>query len=692
MRGAAALLLVLVVGATGCKGGCGKTPVPFKRGASNAAADAGAPLPTEGTAYEEPTKTIKVGSNEFERKDGSFRASLEWELTGDDATDAVVIATDQDARASFETWTRPDSEKAAALRSSVALLATQPGCIVEQAALSRLAPDLVLAKLDVSCAGDAIPPETPPPAATSTAAPGAAPSATPGATSTPTPTAATATAPAAASAPMPTGAGTPTPTTAAPASGSQANTLDLPPEPGTRARALHQFILAAEATPRVLLHFAALPATDPSDTTRLDLSVSSQDQDADQHGDLLVTANIGSESIQASSVPLVWLNRPSGFARDRNEPERTLGSLIEPAFKTAAKDPVAALPAALTVLATHRLLCHESGVARLWVDESAGLACGPSIAAGRAAVIRVLALAKQQQLLAALEARAQLDDPGFKIEASERERVRLAVATIRGQTNYVWERGPDFTPANGPSVHLPALGFATEDQLLVRGSIPLVYDVYKRIQGPSAFAQGVTLTAPAGQVAIVDLVRDCAGRYLRLVPASSIVSGFVAAGRGMDVPLASERPVAEGCTGGVRRSDRSSWTVLGWTSQGALLAQGSTLQLVPIDPEGKSAGPARVLGPTEPAPPLLVPGALSQNGLRYALATSEGVAVVERGPTPSTTLIRSPASCTGRVADVAILPSGKRVAMSCSGHSYWAHETVPAATAAPATPVPAAHP
>jgi hypothetical protein len=198
------------------------------------------------------------------------------------------------------------------------------------------------------------------------------------------------------------------------------------------------------------------------------------------------------------------------------------------------------------------------------------------------------------------------------------------------------------------------------------------------------------MSAPGSRVAVIDIVRDCAGRYVRLVPASAVVSGFVAGNRGVDVELARERPVAEGCTGGVRRPDRSGWVALGWTQGALLLAQGATLQLVPIDEGGQATGPARVLAPTEPAPPLVVPGALSQNGLRYALATSEGVAIIQRGPKPSTTLIRSPASCTGRVSDVAISPSGQRVAMSCSGRVYWAHETAAPTATTPPAPVPAA--
>lgn len=660
------LVACVVLGGSGCKDGC-KTPVPFKRGASNAAADASAAqVATEGTPFEDQTRSITLGQSPVERADGSFRAALDWDLNGDGFADAVVVATDAESHATFETWTKPDAERVPEKRSSVALLSPQAGCILEQAGLTRLAADLIVAKLDVSCAGDAMPVEGEPPSASAPAQ---------AATSAPDP-----------APPPPTAANAPSPS---PPSGSE---FDLPPAPGTRARALHQFILTAETTPRVLLHLAALPATDPSDTTSLELAVSSQDQDSDGHGDVLVTANLATEGGDPRGVPLVWLNRPSGFARERTEPEHTLTELVAPAYTTAAKDPIAALPAALAVIATHRALCHESGAARIWVDESAGLGCGPSLAAGRAAVIRALGVAKQQLLLAALEARAELDDAAYKVEAADRERVRAAVAAIRGQTNYVWERGPDFTAANGPSVHLPGLAFASEDQLLLRAPVPLAYDLRTRASAPSSLAQGVVLGAPSGQIAIVDLVRDCAGRYLRLVPASSIVSGFVASGHGVDVALASERPVAEGCTGGVRRPDRSGWTVLGFTERGVLLAQGPSLQLVPVTADGKSAGPAKVLAPTEPAPPLTAPGALSQNGLRHALATSEGVAIIERGPQSSTTLIRSPASCTGRIGDVAISPSGQRVAMSCSGRVYWAHQTQPPQAPAPPAPPTAAQP
>src|SRR5688572_7912979 len=111
---------------SGCKDGCGKKTVPFKRGASNGAADANVPeLASEGTQFEDSTRTVKLASGEVERADGSFRSALDWELNGDGALDAVVIATDAEGHAAFETWTRPDAERAPEKRTAVPLLSPE---------------------------------------------------------------------------------------------------------------------------------------------------------------------------------------------------------------------------------------------------------------------------------------------------------------------------------------------------------------------------------------------------------------------------------------------------------------------------------------------------------------------------------------------------------------------------------------
>ncbi|HKP61710.1 MAG TPA: hypothetical protein VJV78_33500 [Polyangiales bacterium] len=637
------LLACVLLTASGCKGGCGsKTPVPFKRDPQAAAEAAAAPeLPASGTQYGRLTREVTFGGSQLARNDGAFRVALEWDLASDGSPDLLVIATDERSQASLETWTKPASG-AATKRAAITLTNLGAGCEVDQAGLSRLAPELVLGSLDVVCVEDAAPP--------------------------------------APQGDFLRGVGTPTP----PDPQDQA-----PPPPGTQTHALHQFVInAAENEPRLLLHLAVMPPADPSDTNSITLTVASQDQDADAHADVLVTADIGAGGAEAktASVPLLWLNRPSGLARDRAEPEHTLAGLAQAAFQNIDADPLAALPAAEQVLDAHRALCHESGAARVWVDESLGLQCGASAAAGRAAVVRALALAKQQQLLPALQARNRLSGPEYKVEPADRERVNVAIAAIRGQTSYLWERGPDLPQPTGPGVHLPAVAFLTEDQLLLRGVIAQTYDLNTRAVTPSAASPSVVMGGPGGSFAAVDLVKDCAGQYLRTVPASAIASGFVASTRGKDAALVPERAGTEGCADRTRRSDRSGWTVLGLSERGALLAKGSELQLVPLDAEGASAGAARILAADEAAPPLLAAGALAPSGLRHALATSEGIAIIDRGPKPASTLIRTPPSCTTRIGDVAISPSGQRFAMICAGHVYWAHATEPAA--APAAPAP----
>ncbi len=653
-----------VLAVAGCQGECGKTPVPFKRDPAPVTKSAETRATPVAQSYADATREVTLAAREVSRVEGSFRASLDWDLDGNGSLDAIAIATDSAGKASFETWikTQPagqdddDDEAAPTRRGAVALTTLGAGCVLENAALRSIGPEVALASLDIACAGDPDPAATVDPPATNTP-----PNLEPPAPEAPPDPAAEA---------------------------------DAPAEPGARTVTVHQFAVTAEATPRLLLHLAALPPRDTTDTTTLTLAVASQDQDDDEHADVLVNAELAQAGSDALTVvPLLWLNRPSGLARDRAEPEASLAGLIDPAYQTAATDPIAASAAATQVLDTYRVLCHESGAARVWVDETVGLSCGASVAAGKAAVIRALALAKQQQLLPALQARSQLDSAGYRVEAKDRERVNVAIAGIRGQTSYVWERGPDFVPPSTPAIRIPALGFATEDQLLLRGGSGLSYDLRTRTQSPSSLAQGVVMYGPGNRFAIVDMVRDCAGQYLRTVPSSSIVSGFVAGGRGEDLPLYTDRPAAAGCRPGVRRPDRSGWIALGVTERGALLAQGAKLQLVPFDAEGKSTGIAALLAPGEPAPPLSAAGAISGNGLRHALPTSEGVALVQRGGESTTTLIRSPASCTGKVTDVAISPSGRRVAMLCSGRVYWAHETqtpaaapVPGATATAPSP------
>lgn len=642
-------LLCALAGSGACSS---KTPVPFKREpAESTAAEAPAPAPdapAAGTSYEDATRQVNVETVEIARSEGSFRAVLPWPF--DPATQpepgapeqrvddprprprgALIVSTDARGRALLESWV-PEAGGLRA-RDTLPLLPVADGCKIEGAALSRIGPKLALAALELACA-------TPPPeAANAKAAQAASPEPEP------------------------------------------------PPEPDSVRREQHSLVLNVDGSARKLVHLASLPPASASDALSLRLHVTAVDQDGDGYPDVHADAELTSGA-EVLRVPLAWLNRSTGLSRERAEPETSLATLSEQAYQQAQTDPVAALPLAERVLAVHAALCQESGAARLLVDESVGLTCGASAAAGRAAVVRALGLAKKQQLMPALAARAQLDSPAYKVAPEDRERVLAAMGTIRGQTSFTWLRGPALSAPSAPRVRMPALGFSAEEQLILRGPVAQSYDLRTRSATPTSSAQGVVMSHPNGQYAVVDLLADCDSRYLRVVPAGAIVSGYVAAASGKDVSLGKDQANRPGCSARTRRSDSSGTVVLGLSTEGAVVVQGMTARVIPLDAQGGSAGPPRTLSDREPVPALFAPGALSSDGLRHAVATSEGVALVERGVTPSTTLVRSPASCTGRISDVALSPSGQRIAMLCSGTVYWAEPTAPtsASAQAPNTP------
>ena len=124
-----------------CSGGCGsKTPVPFKRDPAPVQTPEqarNAPVPQE---YADATRSAKLAERDVERADGSFRASLDWDLGADGTLDAIVVATDTQGRASFEAWQKPtDSENPPEKRSALPLTTPGSGCVLERAVLSKIA-------------------------------------------------------------------------------------------------------------------------------------------------------------------------------------------------------------------------------------------------------------------------------------------------------------------------------------------------------------------------------------------------------------------------------------------------------------------------------------------------------------------------------------------------------------------------
>jgi hypothetical protein len=445
---------------------------------------------------------------------------------------------------------------------------------------------------------------------------------------------------------------------------------------------LERCVISVETAPRVLL---ALGTRNVADSTPLGLTVASVDVDADEHADVRLDITLREAGQDPQRVSLTFMNRPSGLARDTSEPEQTLAQLATAAGQFLPKDPSGARRAASKVLGLHRALCKESGEAELLVDGEAGVSCGPSAAAGRAALTFAIAQTRGRDLFASLDALQALDAPAYKVDAAQRERAHKALALLPGDTSFVWRQGPALQPADAPAVRLPSVAFIDDGQLLLRGSIARSYPIATGEVASVSLPPSVVMSDASGERAAIALTQDCEGMRLRVVPSTQIVGGLVtAAPTGPDDVLVQRPQVPDPTCKPGASAQATGFHVLGHTSSGWLVARGAQLTLVP--PAGR--GDARAVLPTETLPKLTAAGALSEDGTRYVLATREGVAVVQRGETPKVTLIRTPASCTGAPTDAALSPSGDRVAMICGGHVYYADRSpLPAASPNP-TPTP----
>jgi hypothetical protein len=422
----------------------------------------------------------------------------------------------------------------------------------------------------------------------------------------------------------------------------------------------------------VVLRLAADWAEDAG-PVRPELAFAGADVDSDQQGDVQVSLSLKDAAADTPPITLVWLNRTTGLARERQEPEASLVTQADAAQRLLDKKPQDALARAAQTLELHALLCKESGTARLWIDDSRGLVCGTSGAAGKALAVSAIANARLAALLPALEARHMLERPAYALDPKLREQVAKAIGTIRGDTSYVWTAGPNFRPGSAPALRLPALGFIDENSLLLRGTIPQSYDLTTRVSTPTGMAGSLNATDAAQRYVLSDIVRGCAGLHLRSVPSGRVVSGIVT-GAPSSEPLLVAEPAAPdfpACQDPRRaRSERAGFSLLGLNAQGAVLARGKHVWLLPLDATGNAATPAHEVGKTETLSPLLTPSALDRSARYLALATSEGVALIDRAQ-DSARLIRSPASCAGgTVSDAVISPSARKVAMLCAGRVY----------------------
>lgn len=423
----------------------------------------------------------------------------------------------------------------------------------------------------------------------------------------------------------------------------------------------HFWVIALDPSPRVVEHIAA--DAQAGDTLRVEPALQSRDLDGDGNADVLVVVDVQDRDEPPTRIELKLYDRAGGLARDREEPEKTLRELADQAKTSRKGNPDRAFAVAQHVLAVHTALCREAGAPRLRIA-GRGLECGPSLAAGRAATIAVATLAGQGKLQAALALYEALDTPAYRLLDNDRERARYAMHALVDDRGYAFRSGPVLDLAPGPKARRGAIAFIDEDHMLLRGPTARSYDLASGAVEPIGIPADVTVTDPTGRLVISDVVRSCQGYHLVIANSAQLVAGVVT-GPSVAEPLAlhADPPAGAHCPqlSTEQKRDDGGIQVLDWSARGVLLLREQALFLLVLDAAGNAAEPARALGPGDAPPALAHSGALTANGRYLAQRTPLGIAIFDRAQ--GKTRVFAAPDGGGTISDVALSPSGRKLAL-----------------------------
>ncbi|MCG8558048.1 MAG: hypothetical protein MJD61_22590 [Proteobacteria bacterium] len=599
---------------------CRGDPVPFKdpkklsTTPSNVPDEAASPAtagPTPGEpaaalTYPDGTLEASIGEAVVRPEAGSLRSLLSSDLDGDGDADALFVAANA-SRVSLQ-YALADAQGFAAARPTRAELVLAAGCRLLEAPVRQLAAGVALVEIDVECFSLG-------------ADPGQGP---------------------------------------------------VVPE---ALRDRETWIVATESPPRLLERLRALASARGSE--QLAFQIAAEDHDADGHADLVVRLDLKLEHAeQPHTMRLVWLNRPGGLAREQTQPELTLSELAEQASnQVRRKRYPAALHSASQVLAIHRMLCRESDGALLQIGQLRGVLCGRSLAAGRAAAVRVAALAAERRVLETVEALDRLADRGYRVPKRDRAAAEKAFASLVKTPAPPLELPFAHSAPSAPEVRLSALAFLDEQSLLLRGPRPMLYHLESGQIAAATGGGSALVHDPSGRFAVSRIERGCKGYSLRVVPIEQTRAGVFET-QAVSEPLldAQPPPAGQDCNAlpQAQRRDSAGFRVLGWTPRGIVVARGSDLRLVPMDEQARPRGPSIQLGPGAVLPSPLPAGQVTADGSHYLWACSRGIVLRRLGSHAHSELL-VPAGwrpSDAKRVDLALSPSGSRIAMLKAGRVY----------------------
>jgi hypothetical protein len=405
------------------------------------------------------------------------------------------------------------------------------------------------------------------------------------------------------------------------------------------------WLITIEAQPRVRERITVLPPNERS-TAPIELELRVEDRDADQYDDIVADVRIG-ETV----IPLAWLNRPGGFARDVSQPEATFMELADSAWKSLSTDLAGATKLAAAVLDGFVALCRESGAARIGLSGTQGLQCQRSPATARAVSVAMTAAIRRGSFVKALELQRWWEETATQPTTEERQLVQAAWRRAKAGTTATW-RAVD--SEGGPA----SLYFRDNDTLVMGGRAPRAVQLSSGLKTRLSELELVPpIRDPDGRYAVRSVRATCAGFEAEVGPIRSKQTHRVPIEQpSRNVPC--KTPID-------RPASTLEWAVLGWAPQGLVAASGDLLRIVPLNAFAKPAGRPIELNPGSPLPAPIRGARITPDGSRYVIPHSEGVVVRDWRKGGAGLWLR-PAdwdTVPGELRSVAISPDGRRVAI-----------------------------
>ncbi len=405
------------------------------------------------------------------------------------------------------------------------------------------------------------------------------------------------------------------------------------------------WLITIEAQPRVRERITVLPPNERS-TAPIELELRVEDRDADQYDDIVADVRIG-ETV----IPLAWLNRPGGFARDVSQPEATFKELADGAWKSLGSDRAGAARRAVAVLDAFVALCRESGAARIGLSGTQGLQCQRSPATARAVSVAMTAALRRGSFVRALELQRWWEETATQPTPEERALVQAAWRKAKAGATATW-RAVD--SEGGPA----SLYFRDDDTLVIGGRAPRTVQLSSGLKTRLSELELVPpIRDPDGRYAVRSVRATCAGFEAEVGPIRSKQTHRVPIEQpSRNVPC--KTPID-------RTASALEWAVLGWAPQGLVAASGDLLRIVPLNAFAKPAGRPIELNPGSPLPAPIRGARITPDGSRYVIPHSEGVVVRDWRKGGAGLWLR-PAdwdTVPGELRSVAISPDGRRVAV-----------------------------